>query len=312
MARSRLGDRAGHQRRGAVHHVRGQHGQRHRHRGPGSGVLGIARRGALEERDACWRFRAPRRLNSTSPWRKSAWASGSAVSACAGAARDERPSVPSRVSATVRAISSCTANTFASGRSYFSRPAHLAVAGRQQRDGDPHLALGALDRAGEQRGDLQLAGDRAVVESLGLQRGGAGAPDHPHPVLGERPGDLLGEADAEVVVILVAAQVREREHRQRAVGGGARRRARRSAGRSAHTASGGADQRRRSDDPGQQAAPGSDHRQPPATRPACRRCRARSAPRRPRRDAGRDPSRGTASPAPPALAGTSGLVAGDG
>ncbi len=62
---------------------------------------------------------APRRLKSTLPWRKSDSASGSDVSARAGAA-GERPSVPSRVAATVRAISSCTANTFASGRSYFS------------------------------------------------------------------------------------------------------------------------------------------------------------------------------------------------
>ena len=187
---------------------------------------------------ACWTARAPRRLNSSWPCRKSAWASGSAVSARAAAAVDGGPSDPSRVDATVRAISSCTANTFVERPVVLLGPAHGAVDGRQQRHVDAQVASGVLDRAGEQRADAELSGDRALIEALGLKRRRTHAPDDPHPVLGEGARDLFGEADAEIVIRLVAAEVRQREH-----GNGSLRRLGGGVGRAAGRVSGHRDRR---------------------------------------------------------------------
>ena len=93
------------------------------------------------------------------------------------------------------------------------RPEVIAVARVDELRGDAEARPGSPHAAFENGGDAQRVGDLANVLGLALEREGRRARGHLQPRdLRQEIDDLLGQAVAEVLVVLVRAHVGERQH----------------------------------------------------------------------------------------------------
>ena len=104
------------------------------------------------------------------------------------------------------------------------RPQMIAVADADQLRGDTQRVPFASDAAFEERTDLQFLAQFADAQVLSAQREYGRARGDAEPLdVGQRVDQLLGDAVGEVVALLVAAHVHERQHgdrRRRAHGPG--------------------------------------------------------------------------------------------
>jgi len=96
------------------------------------------------------------------------------------------------------------------------RPQVIPVRHADQLREDPELIALSAHAPFQDGGDVQLRADLPDVEVLALEEECGGAGDDANALdVGERVDDLLGHAVGEVLVLLVAAQVREGQHHDR-------------------------------------------------------------------------------------------------
>ena len=95
-------------------------------------------------------------------------------------------------------------------------PDMAAAAAVDQLAGDPQAVAGLADAAFEQIADAKIGGDPLEVLRLALVGEAGVAADHKQAGdLGQIGDDVLGDAFGEIIVLWVAAQIVERQHRDR-------------------------------------------------------------------------------------------------